>query len=72
MQQVFKDIAFKRLQDWGFSVETFPHGFDVGTHFREIEQANIESIKEILWASNCDFLNIRKIAFNTVRVTLKE
>lgn len=69
---IFTDIAYKRLVDFGFIVGTFPHGFDVSVHHDEIACTDIEAIKEILWASNCDYYNIRNIEDNTVRVTLKE
>ena len=69
---IFKKIAYQRLVDYGFIVGTFPHGFDVSVHHDKIVYTDIEAIKEILWASNCDYLNIRNIEDNTVRVTLKE
>ena len=69
---IFKEIGYKRLVDYGFGVETFPHGFDVSVRHSKISVVDIEAIKEILWASNCDYLNIRNIEDNTVRVTLKE
>lgn len=69
---IFKNIAFQRLSDYGFSVETFPHGFDVAVHHEKIVATDLEAIKEILWASNCDYLNIRNIEANKVRITLKD
>lgn len=68
---IFRDIAYKRLWDYGFSVETHPDIFDVSVHHEEILNSDIEAIKDILWASNCDYHYIRKIEDNTVRITLK-
>ena len=67
---IFEDIAYKRLVDYGFLVGTFPHGFDVSVEHEEIHPIDIEVIKSILWTSNCDYINIRKIEANTVRVTI--
>ena len=69
---IFTNIAYKRLVDYGFIVGTFPHGFDVSVHHEKICYTDVEAIKEILWASNCDYLDISNIESNTVRVILKE
>lgn len=69
---IFTNIGYKRLVDYGFSVETFPHGFDVAVSHEKIVATDLEAIKEILWASNCEYHNIRNIEENKVRITLKE
>lgn len=68
---IFQKIAFQRLSHYGFSVATFPHGFDVAVPHEKIVDMDLHTIKEILWASNCEYYNIRNIEANTVRVTLK-